>query len=61
MIVEIEKVKKGDFVRMPSGKKVYIFKGYDRSLRKYELQDYWDISNFKYIKKGTKIEIGFDF
>lgn len=61
MLIEIEKVKKGDFIRKPNTKKVYIAKGYDRMNKAYELQAFNDISNYAYIKKGKKVEIGFDF
>lgn len=60
-ITTIEKVKKGDFFRPLKVKKVYIQKGYDRMNKKYEVQDFNDISNFKYLKKGTKVIIGFTF
>jgi hypothetical protein len=61
MIVEIEKLKKGDFFRRPSGKKVYIYNGYDRFNKKYEGGHWDDISGASYFKKGYKVEIGFDF
>jgi hypothetical protein len=59
--IKIELVPIGEFVRIPNGKKVYTRRPYDRENKKYELADYYDISNFKYIKKGTLVEINFDF
>lgn len=61
MITAIENLKKGDFFRLPKGRKVYLALGYERSLKKYEGQNYEDISDFKYFKKGTKVEIGFTY
>ena len=61
MTTNIENLKKGDFFRRANGKKVYIYKGYDRTNKAYEAQAFDDISDFKYLKKGTKVNIGFDF
>lgn len=60
-LTTIEKVKKEDFLRLPGGKKVYINKGYCRINKKYEVQDFSDMSNWKYFKKGRQVEIDFEF
>lgn len=59
---KIEDLKKGEFFRMREGaKKTYEFKGYCRINRKYEGGNYDDISDSKYIKKGTPVFTNFEF
>ena len=60
-VANVEKIKKGEFVRRVGKKKVYILEGYDRSMRKYCLQDFDDISHQIYVKKGTSLEYDFCF
>jgi hypothetical protein len=57
----IEKVKKGDYFRMPNKKTVYVFDGYNRHTRKYSYYKYHDVNSFGEKKKGTIVEINFDF
>lgn len=60
--VPIEKVKKGDYFRFPRGyQRVYVADGYNRSTRKYSYYRFDDINHFGEKKKGTVVEIGFDF
>ncbi|MEN9446625.1 MAG: hypothetical protein RL728_1137 [Bacteroidota bacterium] len=48
----IEEVKKGELIALRPGGKSFVKGDYNRSLKKYEVTDYNDISNFKYLKKG---------
>lgn len=59
--IEIEKVTKGDFLRKVGKKRVFQAKGYCRFNKKYEAEANDDISYSAYFKKGTMVEIGFDF
>ena len=62
--VTIETVKKGEFVRLNrTAKKVktYIVNGYCRINKAYELSNWDDINEFKYLKKGRFVLTGFDF
>ena len=59
--IEIEKLAKGEYFRMPGKQKVYIRKDYCRYNKKYEGQSFDDISAFKHLKKGTMVEYDFDF
>jgi len=60
-MVTIEKVKKGDCFRFPGKKTVYIHDGYNRSTRKYSYFKFEDVNEFREKKKGTLVEIDFDF
>lgn len=60
-LIEIENVPKGDYFRRKNGKKVFIYKGYCRLNKAYEGQEFDDTSTCKYFKKGTMVEIDFDF
>jgi hypothetical protein len=60
-VANVEKIKKGEFVRKCGKKKVYRLEGYDRSERKYCLQDWDDFSRQVYVKKGTPLEYDFIF
>lgn len=60
----IGSVKKGEFVRLsPNAKnpKTYVNRGYCRNNNSYEIQNYDDISDVKYIHKGREVYTGFDF
>lgn len=60
--VAIETVKKGTFVRKtPTSKKTYKVGDYDKDDGKYELHDEDDISRSVYVKKGTKVYVGFEY
>lgn len=58
----IETLAPDTFVRIKENhKKVYLVKGYDRSERKYYLEEYTDISGYKYLKKGAMVYAGFEY
>lgn len=61
-MVNIENVKQGEFIRRKeNSSKTYQRAEYDRELRKYCLDDQEDISRCIYIKKGTKVFVGFTY
>lgn len=61
-MVAVENIKKETLVkRKPDANKVYKLLGYCRINKKYELQDWDDISRCLYVKKGTELFIGFEF
>jgi hypothetical protein len=61
-VAPVEKLKKGEFVkRKPDARKVYTIVGYDRSLRKYQLDDHDDISRCIWVKAGTPLVYGFTY
>jgi hypothetical protein len=58
----IETLKKGEFFkRKPEQSKVYTREDYCRYTKKYEGQDWDNISRYCYFKKGTKVWVGFTF
>lgn len=61
MIVPIEKVKKRDFFRLPGRDRVYVAEGYCRFNKKYSGMRWDDINHYIYKRKGTLVEINFDF
>lgn len=59
--MKIEDIKKGEFVRLKLSGKTYTKQGFDRSSKKYELNDYEGASDYKYVKKGTLMFVGFEY
>ena len=58
----IQDLKKGEFFkRKESSKKVYTRQEFDQSEKRYMCDDESDISNYLYLKKNTKVFIGFDY
>jgi len=57
----IDKLKKGDYFRLPGKQRVYVRKEYSREAKKYEASRFDDVNHFIYKKKGTIVEIDFDF
>lgn len=55
-------IAKGEFVkRKADAKKVYILAGYDRSEKRWQLDDWDDCSRCIYVKSETPLFFGFDF
>ena len=66
MLQRIQKVKLGEFVRRVRKdgtpmQKVYRKDTYDRSQRKYWLDDVSDISRSILVKPGTLLDVGFTY
>lgn len=59
--VPVEKIKKGEFVRLQLNGSTYRKGEFDRYNKAYALENYNDISNFKYVKKGKLLWVGFEF
>ena len=58
---KVEDIKKGTLVkRSATAKKLYIRGEYNKFDKKYELQNYDDISDFINVKKGTKLFTDWD-
>lgn len=60
-LVNIQDVKKGDFITKKSNNKVYIRGEYCRFNKAYECTDFDDINRQIYIKKNTLVKIDFTF
>ena len=60
-IAPVEKIKCGEFVRKSLKGKVFTKGEYDRYVKKYQLDDYSDISRCVYVKKGTLLYYDFTF
>ncbi len=61
-MIEIEKVKKGEFLkRKPDAQKTYTRGDYDRTYGRYRIDDWDDISRDMLIRKGTLVWVGFTF
>ena len=53
---KVENIKKGTLIkRSATAKKTFTRGNYCQSSKRYELQDYDDISNCIYVKKGTTL------
>ena len=60
--IEIEKVKKGEFLkRKPDAKKTYTRGDYARTHSRYRIDDWDDISRDMLLSKGTLVWVGFTF
>lgn len=58
----VEDIKRDEYVkRKPDAKKVYRRGGYDAASKRYALEDCEDINHEVYVKKGTKLYIGFTY
>ena len=57
----IEKVQKGDYFRFPNTTRVYVRDDYSRTCQKYGYYRFDDVNHTGYKKKGTIVEIDFDF
>lgn len=58
----IKDIKQGEFVkRKDTAQKVYIRGEYDKSLKKYWLQSWDDISSGIWVKGTAQVYIGFTF
>ena len=58
----IENVPKGEFLkRNPDANPTFTRGKYCRYEKKYEMDDYYDISRCVYAKKGTLVYVGFTF
>ena len=59
---KINELKKNDFFkRKEDAKKVFILKCYCRINKAYECQNYNDISDFIYLKKGKEVFTNFNY
>ena len=62
MLIEIQKVKKGDFIRRkPEAKKTYQYAGWCNECKGYQIDDCDDISRCMYLKKNTLVDVGFTY
>lgn len=59
--IAIERVKKGDYFRFPGKQRVYVADGYNRFTKKWTAYRFDDIGHFVEKRKGTFVEIDFDF
>ncbi|PZP41965.1 MAG: hypothetical protein DI598_17555 [Pseudopedobacter saltans] len=60
--IEINKLKKGEFLKIKeSSKTVFVYDGYNRTTKKYSVYAFDDISRFREFKKGTIVHINFEF
>ena len=61
-MIEIEKVKKGDFLkRKPDSQKTYTRGDYDRTYGRYRVNDWDDICRDMLLPNGTRVCVGFTF
>jgi hypothetical protein len=60
--VKLKDCKPGEFIkRKPDAKGVYVKTDYDRSSKKYGLQDTEDMNRWVYLKGETLVYIGFEY
>lgn len=61
-MVVIQEVKKGDVLKIRAfGKQIYLKGNYCRLNKAYECQNYFDISDFRYLKKDKIVFTEFEF
>lgn len=61
-IAPVQKISCGAFVQKRFGSSKYYTRGYyDRSSKKFELHDYFDICGYAYVKSGTLLYYDFVF
>lgn len=62
-IKTVKDLKPGEFFRVTESEngKVYVRGPYDRSLRKYECQEYYNVNSWRYFKADHKVYVGFTF
>jgi hypothetical protein len=61
-VAKVEDIKLGEYVkRKADAKKVYRRGCYDAAIKRYALTDCEDINREVYVKKGTKLHIGFTY
>lgn len=59
-LAAVETIRKGEFVkRKPTDTKVYQRGDYDRSSGKFSLVDTDDVNREVFVRKGTKLFVGF--
>lgn len=60
--VAVESIKAGEFVRRTAdAKKTYQRGSFDKSTKRYSLVDCDDVNREVFIKKGTKLFVGFSY
>jgi hypothetical protein len=58
----LKDLPKGEFIKKtPGSKKVYRKGDYDRSSKRFQLDDYNDISNAVYVKGSAEVWAGFSY
>lgn len=61
-MVKIESLGIGDFFKRKEGaKKTYVRGAYNRATKSYECQNWDDISDYVFIKKGKEVFTDFEF
>lgn len=61
-IAPVQRIPYGEFVQKKFGSSKYYTRGnYDRSSKNFELQDYYDINKYVYVKSGTLLYYDFVF
>lgn len=61
-LVAVESIKRGEFVRRkPDATKTYTRGEYDASSKRYSLVDCDDANREVWVKKGTKLFVGFSY
>lgn len=59
--MSIRDCKQGEFIRLDGSDRVYIRRDYDRTTRKYFVQAFDDISNWKLVPGEKIVRTGFSF
>jgi hypothetical protein len=60
--MQLKDVKQGEYIRLkPDSNKTYIRREYDQRTKKYAVQDFDDISRYRYLKGSTEVHVGFTF
>jgi hypothetical protein len=60
--MQLKDVKQGEYIRLkPDSKKTYIRLDYDRSTKRFAVQDFDNINYFRYLKGTTEVHVDFTF
>lgn len=57
----VEAIKVGEFVRRKDGGPVLVRGEYDRTTKRYSLSYFDDVNREVFVKKGTKLFVGFSY
>lgn len=60
-LAAVEAIKVGELVRRKDGGPVFVRGEYDRTTKRYSLSYFSDTCREVFVKKGTKLFVGFSF
>jgi hypothetical protein len=60
--MKLKDVKQGEYIRLkPDSKKTYMRLDYDRSTKRFAVQDFDNANRYRYLKGSTEVHVDFIF